>query len=83
MPISLAGGNRFGGIEYPHHSFAYRRRTLRMLLRQWFVARVFTASPNDPLWGQAVVPTIATRAYYMAARVSRLQSLLVGYGIRR
>ena len=74
---------RFGGIEYPHHSLSYYRRTLTHLLRQRFDARVFTVSPDHQLWGQAVVPDARRRAYYLASRLVGMRSVLVGYGTAR
>ncbi|MEU4423067.1 class I SAM-dependent methyltransferase [Actinoplanes sp. NPDC024001] len=81
MPSRAVGGigNRFGAIDWPHHSIAYDRRSLVRLLGPRFAVRAFTATPDDPLWGQAVVPTITTRLYYAATRVLRARSLLVAF----
>jgi SAM-dependent methyltransferase len=82
LPSRVLGGtgSRFGAIEWPHHAIAYNRRSLAELLDHRFVARVFTATPDDQLWGQAVVPTIPARLYYAATRALRARSLLVAFG---
>jgi SAM-dependent methyltransferase len=81
LPSRVLGGagNRFGAIEWPHHAIAYNRRCLVELLEHRFVVRAFTATPDDRLWGQAVVPTISTRLYYAATRALRAQSLLIAF----
>jgi len=85
LPSRLVGGHRdrFGAIEWPHHAFAYRPLTLARLLAPSFEASTFTAAPDHPLWGQAVVPTPITRAYYAASRLAHARSLVIGYGPRR
>ena len=82
LPSRVLGGagNRFGAIDWPHHAIAYNRRSLVELLEHRFVVRAFTAAPDDRLWGQAVVPTIPARLYYVATRVLRARSLLVAFG---
>jgi SAM-dependent methyltransferase len=82
LPSRLLGGagDRFGAIDWPHHAIAYDRRSLVALLEHRFVARAFTATPDDRLWGQAVVPTISARLYYAATRALRARSLLVAFG---
>lgn len=81
LPSRLAGGigTRVGAIDWPHHSIAYHRRSLVRLLGGRFVVRAFTATPDDRLWGQAVVPTVPVRLYYAASRVLRARSLLVAF----
>jgi SAM-dependent methyltransferase len=81
LPSRVLGGagNRFGAIEWPHHAIAYNRRSLVDLLEHRFAVRAFTATPDDRLWGQAVVPTISARLYYVATRALRARSLLVAF----
>ena len=73
-------GSRFGAIEWPHHAIAFNARALERTLEKRYQVSVFTASPDDPLWGQAVVPLFAARAYYVAAQLLNKESLLVAYG---
>ena len=81
LPSRVLGGlsGRFGAIEWPHHAIAYDRRSLVELLDHRFVVHAFTATPDDRLWGQAVVPAIPARLYYAATRDVRARSLLVAF----
>lgn len=82
LPSRAARGiaGRYGAIDWPHHAIAYRANTLRRVIKPGFDAVVFATSPDDAMWGQAVVPTTVARAYYRASRLVRRQSLLVAYG---
>jgi SAM-dependent methyltransferase len=85
LPSRFARGlnRRFGAIEWPHHAFAYDRTSLAAALGPDFRAKVFTATPADPTWGQGVIPTLLTRGYYASSRLLRAHSLVIGYGPRR
>jgi SAM-dependent methyltransferase len=85
VPSRLFGGigGRFGAIDWPHHAIAYNAASLKRMLQERYAISIFTASPDDALWGQAVVPRVALRAYYRASRVTHRESLLVAYGRRR
>ncbi len=76
-------GSRFGAIDWPHHAIAYGPTALRRLLEPSYRVQIFTASPADPMWGQAVVPGCAALAYYRGSRVLNRESLLVAYGRSR
>lgn len=70
---------RYGGIEWPHHVFSYRRRALELLLGEGFDnVEVFTANPTDPTWGQAGEQSLATRSFFAVSDLLALRSLLVG-----
>lgn len=76
-------GARYGAIDWPHHSIAYRPRPLAGLLKPMFDVRVFRATPEDRVWGQAHVPSrLVERAYYTISRLASRESLLVAYGRR-
>lgn len=82
LPSRAARGiaGRYGAIDWPHHAIAYNSAALKTLLRPSVQAKVFRASPDDEMWGQAVVSTAVSRAYYTASRLLRRESLLVAYG---
>ena len=48
-----------------------------------FDVQVFTACPDDPLWGHAATFGPKQRLYYLASRVLRSKSLLIAYGTAR
>jgi SAM-dependent methyltransferase len=84
LPSRAVGGlgNRLGAVEWPHHSIAYRRQSLHRLFDEDFTVEVFTATPDDDCWGQAVTPRLLQRSYYRASRLVRARSLVVAYGRR-
>lgn len=70
-------GPRLGAIDYPHHSLAYTTRALEHLLAESFDVETFTATSDDPVWGQGGAPGLAARAYFAAQRVLPARSLAV------
>lgn len=76
-------GPRFGAIDSPHHSIAYNVRALNGVFAPLFDVSAFTASPDDPVWGQATTPGRLARTYYAAQRAVRAQSLVVVFGPAR
>jgi SAM-dependent methyltransferase len=75
-------GARFGAIDWPHHSIAYTPDALRILLENRFRVRTFTATSDDPVWGQATTPNRVQKAYFTAQRVLGGKSLAVAFGQR-
>lgn len=78
--LTRGKGNRLGGIEFPHHCMSYTTTSLRQLLAtvsSWSV-RVFSATPLNTTWGQAIHPSLAYRAYYGLSWATKSKSLLVG-----
>src|SRR5687768_8638180 len=73
---------RSGAIEYPHHLFAYTATAIRRLFASLFRdVEVFSATSEDPLWGQAVrYGTLPLKAYAKLSNVFGWQSLLVVVG---
>ena len=80
VATTLRRPNRFLGIEYPHHSFAYRKRTLRRLFEGSFHIDVFDANPTHRTWGQANDQDSAFTAFYALSGALHLGSLLVAFG---
>lgn len=76
-------GPRFGAIDWPHHSIAYTPKALRMLLEDHFSVRTFTATSDDPVWGQGTTPSRLQRAYFAAQRTIGGKSLVVAFGQKR
>ena len=75
-------GNRYGAIQWPHHSIAYTPAALQLIFESHFRVTTFTASPDDKLWGLGVAPTLGARAYYLRQRVTHSKSLAVAFGTR-
>jgi SAM-dependent methyltransferase len=74
----ILNANRFGGIELPHHAFAYTRKSLHQLFDRYFnVVEVLTVNPQHPTWGQATPPRITNKIYYFCSDIFKSQSLLV------
>jgi SAM-dependent methyltransferase len=84
LPSRMLGGRgaRYGAVRYPRHCVAYPTSALAALFARRFEIDVFTASPDDDLWGQATVPTAGSKAHYVAQRLLRAQSLAVVIGRR-
>lgn len=77
------GSARYGGIELPHHAYAYTRRSLAFAFNRHFTAvEVFTTSSDDPIWGQAIVPGFAVKAYHQVSKTLKWPSLVVAVGRR-
>lgn len=79
---SLAFGgrhDRWGAIKYPRHCMGYTEQSLRFALSQVvdLDTRVFRAALDDEVWGQAMDPGLISRAYFLASRAVRGESLLV------
>ena len=75
-------GARYGAVKYPRHLVAYPTSALASLFARRFEVNVFTASPDDDLWGQGTVPTAGSKALYVAQRLLRARSLAVVIGRR-
>jgi len=76
---------RWGVVQYPHHLFAYRKKTLLFLFSKWFNARVFSAVSSHPCWGQPRITTVgAVLAIYQAAsKVLQMHNFAVLIGKKR
>ena len=76
---------RWGGIQYPFHLFAYRKRSLLRLFSQWFDAKVVGATSSHPCWGQPRTQSSGAMhtAYWAACKVLRMPNLLVVIGKKR
>jgi 2-polyprenyl-3-methyl-5-hydroxy-6-metoxy-1,4-benzoquinol methylase len=74
----LSGGQRVGGLSWPHHAIAYRATTLRTLLSRTFdEMQVFDACPDDEVWGKAGEVGLAAQMFYRLARATGAGSMLV------
>jgi SAM-dependent methyltransferase len=80
--LMRGSGNRYGAIDWPHHSIAYTPAALRRIFESHFRVKTFTASPDDELWGQGVARGLVQRAYYLAQRAANSRSLAVVFGTR-
>ena len=76
-------GNRYKGIQYPHHSFAYRKKTLEHLAGARFDVRIFGANPTDRVWGQVQALSVGQRAFFALSKLAHAPSILVAFGTRR
>lgn len=82
--LRRGSGPRLGGIDYPHHCMSYTPKSLGTLLQStgpWKEVDVFTATPDDPVWGQAVVPTSRAKSYYRASTLLHAESLVVAVAV--
>jgi SAM-dependent methyltransferase len=75
-------GARYGAVKYPRHSIAYPTSALTALFARRFEVKVFTASPDDDLWGLGTVPTVGSKAHYVAQRLLRAGSIAIVVGRR-
>jgi SAM-dependent methyltransferase len=80
LPISSA---RYGAITYPHHLFAYSKKTLYTLFDKLFTVKVFDATVDDPTWGQAITDNNPLAKYSSFLKLLHAGSLLVAYGVKR
>lgn len=80
MPVTSV---RFGGIVYPHHSYAYTEQSLSRLLSGHFQVETRLVTPLHATWGQAVVPSLMQMAYYGASRMVGAPSIVVAIGTAR
>jgi SAM-dependent methyltransferase len=80
IPISAS---RWGAIAYPHHLFAYTRKSLSALFSRWFSVEVFDATVNDPIWGQAIGDRNRLARFSPVLRMLNAGSLLVAYGVKK
>jgi hypothetical protein len=76
---------RWGGIQYPFHLFAYRKRTLLRLFSERFDARVVGATSSHPCWGQPRTELYGAMhdAYWTACKMLRMPNLLVVIGRKK
>lgn len=71
---------RYGGVQYPHHAFAYDRPCLERLLGSAFEPEVIAVEPDTLPWGQAMHYGPLGGIYYRVSRILGASSLLVGIG---
>lgn len=77
--------SRLGGIAFPEHCVAYTTTSLKTLLKSdpAFDVQVFTKTPDDGTWGQAICPSFTYKTYYRLSSLANARSLLVAYAVRK